>query len=151
MPQIRMRDITNTLRTIARIRMRDETNTLRNIQRIRMRDEANVLRTVYQYLSAVLDTNLAYGTDSGPSINGSVTTNSVTVTAAGTGPLTYLWTRVSGDAITIDSPTAATTTFSGTVGATGKTALFKCTVTDANGSSIDTETVFAQIEWFDDR
>jgi hypothetical protein len=66
---------------------------------------------------------------------GSVTTNSVTVTeSGGTGPYTYAWAYVSGDAgFSANSPTAATTTFTGSITALGqdKIAVWRCTVTDS--------------------
>lgn len=63
-----------------------------------------------------------------------LTTNTVVITAVGGAPgYTYSWARVSGDAtITCNSPSAASTTFSATVTvATTKTAVWRCTVTDA--------------------
>ena len=59
--------------------------------------------------------------------SGVVQTNTVTVTpAGGTGPYTYAWTYVSGDAVTVLSPSSAATKFSS---ATGAEAVYKCTVT----------------------
>lgn len=44
---------------------------------------------------------------------GTQTTNAVTATpSGGTGPYTYAWTYVSGDTFTVNSPAAASTTFS---------------------------------------
>lgn len=61
--------------------------------------------------------------------SGVVQTNTVTVTpAGGTGPYTYAWTYVSGDAVTVLSPSSAATKFSS---ATGAEAVYKCTVTDS--------------------
>ena len=63
-----------------------------------------------------------------------ITTSSTTVTpTGGTSPYTYSWSRISGSTlITADSPTAATTTFTGTGLASNNTytAVFRCTVTD---------------------
>ena len=64
----------------------------------------------------------------------SITTASTTVTASGgTSPYTYAWTRNSGStAISANSASAATTTFTGSSLASGTTysAVFRCTVTD---------------------
>lgn len=64
----------------------------------------------------------------------SITTDSSTATAyGGTSPYTYAWTRQSGStAISADSASSATTTFTGTSLASGSTydAVFRCTVTD---------------------
>lgn len=60
----------------------------------------------------------------------------VTVTASGgTGPYSYAWAKVSGETLTVDMPTAATTSFSTSV-STGqlKTSVYRCTVTDSAGS-----------------
>lgn len=65
----------------------------------------------------------------GSGLGGTVQTNTVTVTpAGGTGPYTYSWTYVSGDTVTVLSPTSAATRFSS---ATGAEAVYKCTVTDS--------------------
>jgi len=65
----------------------------------------------------------------GSGLSGVVQTNIVTVTpAGGTGPYTYSWTYVSGDTVTVLSPTSAATRFSS---ATGAEAVYKCTVTDS--------------------
>lgn len=64
----------------------------------------------------------------------SVTTNSVTVTASnGLAPYTYAWSFVSGITATVNSPSAATTTF--TRSGTGQTinGTYRCTVTDSTG------------------
>jgi hypothetical protein len=64
--------------------------------------------------------------------SGSETTSSLTCTATGgTGPYTYLWTRVSGDSrITATASTSATTAFNMNPVAE-RSAVFKCTVTDS--------------------
>jgi hypothetical protein len=68
---------------------------------------------------------------------GTVTTNSVTVTALdGTAPYTHAWAKVSGDSLSIDidSPTAATTTITASHNSAPQTraGLIKCTVTDSS-------------------
>lgn len=67
-------------------------------------------------------------------LTSTLTTASVTVTAAGgTGPYTYAWTKVSGDSISAVSASSATTTFTATGLASpeSRTAVYRCTVTDA--------------------
>ena len=63
-----------------------------------------------------------------------LTTTSVTGTpSGGTAPYTYSWAKQSGDSITADSPSAATTTFraSGLAAGESRTAVYRLTVTDA--------------------
>lgn len=66
-----------------------------------------------------------------------ITTNSITVTASGgIGPYTYAWTKVSGDTFTIGSPSSASTNFSAQPGPYNEmSAVYKCTVTDANSDT----------------
>lgn len=69
----------------------------------------------------------------GPVIQ-TVGTNSVTATpSGGTGPYTYLWTRVSGDsALVCGNATVATTGWSANLGRnTFVSAVWRCTVTDS--------------------
>jgi hypothetical protein len=96
-------------------------------------------------LTATLNTYTASGTRSGP---GSVTTNSVTVTpSGGTGPYTYAWANVEGDAATVNSPTAATTTFTHTLtlGVPSKSGQYECTVTDSLAAAFQ---VYANVSAF---
>lgn len=117
MPRIRIRDASNTLRTITRIRMRDSTNTLRTILRIRMRDAGNVLRTVYQAVTMTVNCvpPAVSGSDGSSVLIASIDTNSATaVVNDGTAPFTYQWTQTtsnSGLSWTINAPTAASTFF----------------------------------------
>lgn len=81
----------------------------------------------------------------------SQTTASTTVTVSGgTSPYTYAWTLVTGDTLTVDSPSAATTTFTKTsipsLGAYEAT--YRCTVTDSTSGTPLTATadVFVTIE-----
>lgn len=66
-----------------------------------------------------------------------VTSDAVSVAVTGgTAPYSYAWAKQSGGTITAGSPTAASTTFAGatmTVAEGARTAIFRCTVTDANG------------------
>src|SRR5688572_28071070 len=68
---------------------------------------------------------------------GSVTTDAVAVTVTpgtGTSPYTYVWTKVSGADFTINTPSAASTTFTRTMAAEEDiSAVYKCTVTDNTG------------------
>lgn len=62
------------------------------------------------------------------------TTNSVTCTVSnGVSPFTYAWSHISGVAATVNSPTAATTSFSRTSSSNTNTGVYRCTVTGANG------------------
>lgn len=73
----------------------------------------------------------------------SQTTTSTTVTpAGGVSPYTYSWAFVSGDTLTITSPTAATTTFSitGLIVGDSRTATYRCTVTDSTSGTALTAT-----------
>lgn len=68
---------------------------------------------------------------------GTQTTSAMTAAiSGGTAPYTYSWSIVSGDSITITSPTAGSTTFSGSVPFGGTLfAVVRVTVTDANGAT----------------
>jgi hypothetical protein len=71
-------------------------------------------------------------------IASSQTTSSTTVTVTGgVSPYTYSWSKVSGDTLTVDSPTAATTTFTATglVEGDSRDATYRCTVTDSTGGT----------------
>lgn len=79
-----------------------------------------------------------------------VTTNASTATpSGGFGPFTYSWAFVSGDAITVLSPTTASTAFRGSAMSVGeiRNAIFRCTVTDtATGFTAVTNDVAAEVE-----
>jgi hypothetical protein len=155
MPQVRMRDAGNVLRTIARIRMRDAGNVLRTIQRIRMRDTTNALRTVWAYLTLTLDLAVVSGTNSGASASGTVISDTVTGTVTGgVAAFTYLWEYVSGAAsIDVDSPTANSSTFSGTVSDSQSPveAVYRLRVTDSTGAIAYSGNVTVQLTWIDTR
>ncbi|MDW8258601.1 MAG: phage tail protein [Gammaproteobacteria bacterium] len=81
----------------------------------------------------------------------SLTSNATTVTPVnGTSPYTYSWSPVSGDtAITTNSPTSATTTFTRTGLAVDETvqAVRRCTVTDSTSATatVDVTVTFTRI------
>lgn len=80
-----------------------------------------------------------------------VTSNSVTATpTGGTGPYTYSWTKVTGSSsISAASPTAATTTFSATVGRGSVVqATWRITVTDSL-SATTTADISVELEYVD--
>jgi hypothetical protein len=89
----------------------------------------------------------AFGSRNAP--GGTVVTNSVTITpSGGVAPYTYAWSYVSGDNLTIDSPTSATTSFEGIVSgaAPDKVGTYKCRITDHVGTIFDVTGVTAEIE-----
>lgn len=148
--RVRIRDSGGTLRTCTRIRMRDAGNVLRTIQRIRIRDAGGALRTVWQFFTASVSPTGEVKTDSGAAINGTVTSSTFTATpTGGAAAYTYLWSQVSGDpGITITTPTASTTTFSGDVyEGFGLSGVFKCVITDANGAVAESNHVSVTLRW----
>lgn len=84
-------------------------------------------------LSASISAAYAFASGVG---GGPFTTTTPTVTAAGgTAPYTYAWAKVSGDTLTVNSPTAASTNFTGSPGIGNiLQAVYRCTVTDSAGS-----------------
>jgi hypothetical protein len=91
-----------------------------------------VTLTRYAQPSATVDHPTLSASDATAAKSTAAATVSVT---GGTPPFSYAWTKVSGGAITITSPGAASTTFSASGLASGETrsATFRCTVTDAHG------------------
>lgn len=152
--QVKIRDASGTLRTVARIRMRDAGGVLRTIQRIRMRDASGTLRTVFQFLTATISTALA-ASDAGAASSGVVTTANETVTVTGgTAPYTYAWTRVAGNlAVTATAPAANITSFQATVTDSGSPYItyFQVTVTDASGATVTSNIIEVQLTWIDNR
>lgn len=139
MPQIRLRDLTNTVRTVKQIRVRDENNVLRVVKRVRVRDESNFLRTVYSSLQATITPTKvsAYGS-SGVAAN--LTTNgALAIPDGGASPFTYAWAQVGStpESWTINTPAVASTTFTAaSIGAgTVAVATFQVTITDSVGAT----------------
>lgn len=74
--------------------------------------------------------------------NGPLTTPICTCSpAGGTAPYTYQWIYSSGVAVTVNSPTSATTSFSHTGTDESVEGRYFCRVTDANTDTADTPTV----------
>jgi hypothetical protein len=71
--------------------------------------------------------------------NSTVTSNSCNVSPVnGTGPFTYAWTHISGDAsVAVSAPSAASTTFSttGLANEEARSAVKRCTITDATSAT----------------
>lgn len=85
-------------------------------------------------LSAAISAPYAVGgaTAGGP---GTTSPASVVTASGGTPTYTYAWAKVSGSTLTVNSPTAASTTFTGTPGVNSTlNAIYRCTVTDSAGS-----------------
>lgn len=103
-------------------------------------------KVFFTALSASASPSFVSGSDTGVV----VTTNTSTATpTGGFGPFTYAWAFVSGDAVTVVSPTLATTAFRGGAMGVGETrnAIFRCTVTDtATGFTAITNDVAAEVE-----
>lgn len=78
-------------------------------------------------------------------VGGTVVTSepSIVTAVAGVAPLTYAWTRTSGDAaIYAETPNSPNTYFASTfLSADNRVATFKCTVTDAASNVVDTNIV----------
>jgi len=101
-------------------------------------------------LSAVLDSLFAFGTRLGSGVSTASTDSVVCTPSGGTPPYTYLWAYVSGATnISIATPTGSSTYFFGSGAPTSsRSAVFKCTVTDAvSGSIIATPTVSVTLNW----
>ena len=147
--RIRIRDATNTLRTVSRIRMRDAGGVLRTIQRIRVRDALGTLRTVWQYLQAGVNKVTTEGSYNGASSSAQDITTAAVVASpiGGTGPFTYLWSQVGVSAYTwtIGTATAADTTFTGVAipAGTVESVTFQCVITDSTGATATTVEVTA--------
>lgn len=88
------------------------------------------------------------------SFGGSCTATSTTAsttTVGGVPTVTYLWTYVSGDSFTINSPTGSSTTFSKTNPVAGEpdfSGVYKCTATD-DDSNVLNDTVIVNLSFSD--
>lgn len=133
------------VKDIAALVMRDASNTPRNIQELWARTQSGLVQVLGK-LTAGLSSTVAQG-----SVNrvagGPVTTRAVqALPNGGVAPYTYLWARTDGGGHpwTINSPTAAITTFTTNVGTNvDQLATFHCTITDATGQSAVTASVDA--------
>ena len=127
------------VRVPSQVHVRDGTTT-REAQKIYVQD-ATGARLVYQkYYNMSLGNsgNVSGSCSTSTQSNCSATTGSVTVTVTnGRAPFTYSWAYLSGTSATINSPSAATTTFTrdaaGSSGGTQYVGTYRCTVTDATG------------------
>lgn len=83
--------------------------------------------------------------------SGVAVSNSVTITpSGGVSPYTYAWSFVSGDSgINIDSPTAASTTWSALVSSANsdRSGTYKCRITDHVGTIFDVTGVIAELSF----
>ena len=104
-------------------------------------------RLVYSSFSASANTPVV----GSRSTSGVATSNASTVSLVdGTGPFTYAWSLVSGGTgITVTTPTASSTTFSGSVGPVTDTltGVYQCTVTDNSGATAVTNTVSVSLTY----
>jgi hypothetical protein len=98
---------------------------------------------------AALTVSLSTTNRSKSGTTATLTTAAVTATAAGgAGPYDYAWSKFSGGNITATAPNSDRTNFTATgLSAAGetRTAKFRCTVTDANGATVNSELVTVTI------
>lgn len=103
-------------------------------------------KVFFTALSASASPSFVFGGGAGIVVT---TITSTATPTGGLGPFTYAWAFVSGDAVTVESPTLATTAFRGETMAVGeiRNAIFRCTVTDtATGFTAITNDVAAEVE-----
>lgn len=144
-----IRDGTNTARTISELVIRDGSNTARTISELWIRDTNNVPRLVYNPGgAATLRVDVTPSIVSGSTVGtGTATTDAATgVGAGGTAPYTYAWTLLTHSGATpptADTPSLATTTFTqtGIMPHDALDATWKCTVTDANSNTADSDPI----------
>ena len=93
-----------------------------------------------------LDATRAPATLNKSSANGNLTSGSCTCTeTGGKEPYSYLWTYVSGENATINSPVSAATTWTHNGTNEAVNGRFKCTVTDDDSNTAETPTV--RVAW----
>lgn len=119
--------------SIVGISVRDGAAALQRVQAGLVRTVAG-LKAFFGAMSVSLSSESVAGFQNSSSA-ALVTTGPATATpSGGSAPYTYLWEQVGGSDWTINSPTAATTTFGISVDAgDNKSTTFTCTVTDGTG------------------
>lgn len=147
MGALKIRDASN-LRVATAIKVRDAGSVLRTLQQVRVRDGDNVLRAIWSALTASASPNTATGyAYSGGDARDVMTTFVTASPNGGTAPFTYAWARTDGGggSWSITNASGATTAFicEGLAADGSLEAEFRCTVTDANGSSAQTSPVAA--------
>lgn len=104
-----------------------------------------------QPLAFDIDQATRLGSCADPTSCTATSNSATTTTIGGNPPFTYLWTFVSGDSFTIDTPTADNTTFSLTNSTTGDPSFvgtYRCTVTD-DDTNMENDTVIVTLNFFD--
>ncbi len=141
---LRIRDASNTSRSITDIKFRDVGNILHDLSFMKVRDASGVLRTIWQRLNVTADAFVSgYGNSNAPI---TITTNSPNpVVFGGTAPFTYSWSSVPG--WTVLYPTQLNTSFRrpGVANGDSYDETFTLTVTDASGN-VATVDVQAHVE-----
>lgn len=139
---IRVRDAGNAQRKAKAFKVRDSGNVLRTIKRGWIRDSGNVLRKFWDW--AIMLVNPMTGSITAHSWtqylgNRTVSTGPQSITViGGTLPLTYAWSKTSGDAVvSIANPTTNAPTWSANIPPdTDARATYQCIITDATGATI---------------
>lgn len=132
----------STAKQIEAISCRNASSVLKGIVAVRVRNASNVLKTVFSPSNSMtVDVpGSVYGAQSSTTTVAVQTEVATAIVTGGTAPFTYLWSLVNdyGSSWTIGTPNAAATYFRANSVPAGDTkiALFKCTVTDANGQVV---------------